>query len=116
MSTQARTHSADKRADLDFYFDPVCPFAWMTSKWVRMVAEQRDYTVDSSRHRVRPELVHVLRASPGATVPSRLGRGDDIARSAHLLRPAGHGSVRSRRAGRAADTGAVGRQHHGGAR
>lgn len=34
------------RADLNFYFDPVCPFAWMTSKWVRMVAEQRDYTVD----------------------------------------------------------------------
>ena len=46
MSTQPRSHSADERADLDFYFDPVCPFAWMTSKWVRMVAEQRDYTVD----------------------------------------------------------------------
>jgi len=37
---------SEEHADLDFYFDPVCPFAWMTSKWVRMVAAQREYTVD----------------------------------------------------------------------
>lgn len=33
-------------ADIHFYFDPVCPFCWMTSKWLRMVQEQRGYTVD----------------------------------------------------------------------
>ncbi|MHB1511362.1 MAG: mycothiol-dependent nitroreductase Rv2466c family protein [Acidimicrobiales bacterium] len=33
-------------ADLDFYFDPICPFAWMTSKWVRDVAVQRVYDVE----------------------------------------------------------------------
>ena len=33
-------------ADINFYFDPVCPFCWMTSKWVRMVQDQRDLTVD----------------------------------------------------------------------
>jgi hypothetical protein len=33
-------------ADINFYFDPLCPFAWMTSKWVRQVTAQRDYAVD----------------------------------------------------------------------
>ncbi|HEX4791655.1 MAG TPA: hypothetical protein VH372_24535 [Actinospica sp.] len=32
--------------DLEFYFDPVCPFAWMTSKWMRKVMAQREYAVD----------------------------------------------------------------------
>ena len=33
-------------ADLHLYLDPVCPFAWLTSRWVTVVAAQRDYAVD----------------------------------------------------------------------
>ncbi len=33
-------------ADIEFFFDPVCPFAWQTSRWMRRVAEHRSFTVD----------------------------------------------------------------------
>ena len=33
-------------ADLEFFFDPVCPWAWVTSRWVVEVAEQRGYDVE----------------------------------------------------------------------
>lgn len=59
--------SAETAADLHFYFDPVCPFAWLTSKWVRMVAAQRDYTVDwrfISLRKVNADVDYAARFPP----------------------------------------------------
>jgi hypothetical protein len=48
-----------READIHFYFDPVCPFAWMTSKWVRIVQSRRDYTVDWRFISLRQVNAHV---------------------------------------------------------
>ena len=54
--------------DLHFYFDPVCPFAWMTSKWVREVARQRSYEVEwrfISLRMVNAEVDYATHFPPG---------------------------------------------------
>lgn len=33
-------------SDIEFFFDPLCPFAWVTSRWVTEVAEQTDLDVE----------------------------------------------------------------------
>ncbi len=30
---------------IDFWFDPICPFTWVTSRWVADVAARREFTV-----------------------------------------------------------------------
>lgn len=77
-------------ADINFYFDPVCPFAWMTSKWVRLVMDQRDYTVDWRFISLRLVNAHVdydthfpPEYEAGHTAGLRLLRVLETARSLH---------------------------------
>ena len=37
---------SDPSYDIEFFWDPICPFAWITSRWIAKVAVQRDFQVD----------------------------------------------------------------------
>ncbi|MGZ0177711.1 MAG: mycothiol-dependent nitroreductase Rv2466c family protein, partial [Acidimicrobiales bacterium] len=38
--------TTSSNADIEFFFDPICPFAWVTSRWVEKVVAQSDYDVE----------------------------------------------------------------------
>ncbi|MHB9864567.1 mycothiol-dependent nitroreductase Rv2466c family protein [Streptomyces sp. YIM S03343] len=64
---------------VDFWFDPVCPWAWMTSRWLLDVAEQRP--LDISWHVMSLAVLNE-------------GRGDELPERYRKLLTEGWGPVR----------------------
>jgi 2-hydroxychromene-2-carboxylate isomerase len=81
-------------ADVEFFWDPVCPWAWITSRWVTEVAGQRQLDVDWRFISLR--MVNDAKYADG-TLPerSRLGHemGLRLLRVAAAVRDA-HGGER----------------------
>ena len=77
------------RETVTFYFDPVCPWTWNTSRWLVEVAQRRGLTIDW-----RPLSLAVLNA--GRDVPEEyrapMEVGHATLRVVAALRAAGRGA------------------------
>jgi hypothetical protein len=79
--------------DLEFFFDPICPFCWVTSRWVVEVARQRPTEVTwrpLSLAILNEEISYEERKKASPEYPDSHVRGLEMLRVVHAAREA-HG-------------------------
>ncbi len=103
--------SASVRATADFWFDPICPWAWMTSRWMTEVSRVRD--VDVRWHVMSLAVLNEGRDLPAdyrrsmdqawgpvrVLTAARLAHGDEVLKPLYdaigtRLHPGGRGNER----------------------
>src|SRR5215813_8363080 len=87
--------------DVTFYFDPICPFTWRTSRWLREVTSRRG-------HNIGWQLMSLKMLNEGRELPEAFR--DRIAFS---IRPVRVLSATLDRRGADARRPGIGQPHHG---
>ena len=71
MSVDVRAQQADPRVDVDFWFDPLCKWTWLTSRWIDEAA-----TVGKTLNQIADYAA--MRAIAGVRPGAAGGQGNSI--------------------------------------